>query len=107
MPGTDPLAAGKLEEEAAVETAGSSEVDILDTGLVAQTSGTGAGLEALLAAHRHLVVEQQGEPFAMLQGPGLGLGFEVLEGLRHAVQAEAGKQVAGRVDQHGGYPQWK
>jgi hypothetical protein len=107
MPGTDPLAAGKLEEEAAVQTAGGAEVDVLDAGLMAQTGGTGAGFEALLAAHRHLVVEQQGEPFGMLQGPGLGLGFKVLEGLRHAVQAEAGEQVAGRVDQHGGCPQWK
>jgi hypothetical protein len=107
MPGADPVAAGELEEQAAIETAGGAEVDILDAGLVAQARGTGAALEALLAAHRHLPVEQQGEPFGMLQSPGLGLGFQVVEGLGHAVQAEAGEKVEGRMDQHGGSPQWK
>lgn len=44
----DPVAAGELQEEIAIEAAGGAEVDILDLGVMAQLCGTGSRLEALL-----------------------------------------------------------
>ena len=39
----------------------------------------------------------------MLEGLGLGLGFEILEALGHAVKAEGGEQVEGGMGEHGGF----
>ena len=50
----DPVAAGELQEQIAVEAAGGAEVDVLDLGIMAQFCGTCPGLEALLAARRRL-----------------------------------------------------
>ena len=66
-PCADPVAGGELEEQRAIETAGGAEVDILDAGLMAQPRGPGASLEALLPSQRHLVVEQEAEPFGMFE----------------------------------------
>ena len=46
----DPVAAGELQEQIAVEAAGGAEVDVLDLGVMAEPGGTGSRLEALLAA---------------------------------------------------------
>jgi hypothetical protein len=107
MSRADPRAAGELEEQATIETAGRAEVDILDAGLMAQTCCPGTGLEPLLPAQRHLPLEQERQPFGMLQRLGLRLDLEIVEGLGHAVQAEAGEEVERRVDQHRRFPQWK
>ena len=100
-PRADPVAVGELEEQRAIEPAGSAEVDILDAGLMAQPRRPGASLEALLASQRHFVVEQEAEPFGMFEVARLGRGFERLEALGHAVEAEGMQKIDGRVGQHG------
>ncbi|MNL47523.1 hypothetical protein D3C87_1703160 [compost metagenome] len=80
----DPVAAGQLHEEIAVEAAGGAEVDILDLGVVAQLGGAGSRLEALLAAGGRLAFEKQGKPFAMLEASGFRLHLEFLIGACHA-----------------------
>ena len=68
MPFADPVAAGELQEQRAVEAAGGAEVDVLDLRGMAQPGGAGAALEPLLPAQRRLPLEQEGEPFGMLEG---------------------------------------
>lgn len=55
-----PVATRQLEEEIAVEAAGGVEVDVLDLGVTVQFCGARPRLEALLAARRHLPLEQKG-----------------------------------------------
>lgn len=91
----DPVAAGELEEEPAVEAARRLELDILDTGVVAQSGGANPVLEALLTAHRALAFEQEGKPVDMFEGAAFGLGLKFLEASGHAVKTEFGEQGHG------------
>ncbi len=67
---------------------------------MAQTGGAGAGFEPLLASQRHLVFDEQAEPLGMIEGTGLGVLVEVLEGFRHAVKTKGVQQVEGRMGEH-------
>jgi hypothetical protein len=62
--------------------------------------GAGAGFEPLLASQCHLVFDEQAEPLGMIEGTGLGVLVEVIEGLRHAVKTEGLQQVEGRMGEH-------
>ena len=106
LAGAYPLAAGELEEQGAVQPPGGAVVHVLYAGGVAKPRGAGPAFEALLAALGRLVVQQQGQPFGMLQGAGFGLDGHVVEGFGHSVQAELDQAVAGGMGQHG-VPQWK
>ena len=103
VPLADPVTAGELEEEPAIEPPGGAEVGVLDLRVVAQPCGAGACLEALLAPQRRFVFEKKGEPFAMFEGSGFGLRIEVLEAFGHAMKAEFAKHVEGGLGQHGRY----
>jgi len=100
MPGADPLAPGELEEQGSVETAWGAVVDILDAGGLAQFGGAGPALEALLPAQCRLLVEQQRQPFRMIEASGLRMIRKVLEPLGHAVQAEVMQLVEGGMAEH-------
>jgi hypothetical protein len=103
-----PVAACELEEERAVEASLGAEVDVLDLRVMTQPGGAGTSLKALLAPHRCFLLEQDGEPFAMIEGAGFRLGSEILEGFGHAVQAEVAHHVEGGMGQHDlFFPQWK
>ena len=41
------------------------------------------------------MLEQDGEPFAMIEGAGFRLGGEILKALGHAVQTEVAQYVEG------------
>jgi hypothetical protein len=69
----DPVASGELEEERAVEPAGTLIVDVLDAGRVTQPGDPGARFELLLPAQRKFVFEQQAEPFGVIEAARLGL----------------------------------
>ena len=57
---------------------------------------------------RVIAVEQEGEPLRVGQAPHLRLALEFGEGLGHAVEAEAGEEVEGRMAEHDRRPpQWK
>ena len=61
----DPLAAGELVEQGAIEAARGAVIDILDDGMVAQPGIAQPGGQALVAAMRHLAIDQQAEPIGM------------------------------------------
>lgn len=84
----DPVAACEFEEQGAIETAFGTEVGIFDLRVMAQPGRAGTGLEALLAPHRCFVLEQDGEPLAMIEGASFRLRVEILEAFGHTVQAE-------------------
>ena len=108
VPCPDPVAGRQAEEQASIEAARGSEVDILDGGVVAQPGGAGSGLEALLAPQRLFAVEEQAEPFAVFEAARLRLSHEVLEGLGHAGEAEFDEKIDSRMRQHGSVlAQWK
>jgi hypothetical protein len=69
-------------------------------GIMAQPCGSGASLEAPLPAQRHLVFEQEAEPFGMFEAAGLCGLFEFIEGLGHAVKAKVVQHVEGWMGQH-------
>ena len=103
-PGPDPVAGSELQERGAVEPALRVIVDVLDAGGMTKPRRAGAGLEALLAAQRHLVVEQQAEPLGVFEGACLGVGIDLLVALGHAVQAECVEEVESRMGEHVGSP---
>ena len=97
----DPLAGGELLEERAVEASGSAVVDVLDGGLaVAELGVLEPVLQATVVALGDLAVEQQGEPFGVVELVGLGLAAHLVEGLGHAGEAEFAQLVACRVVEH-------
>ena len=104
MFGTDPVAAGELEEKGAIEAARGAVIDVLDGGRLAQLGGAGAALELLLAAQGRLLIEQQGQPFGVIETACLGLRHEIAEALGHAVKAERQQLVEGGVGEHGSSP---
>lgn len=84
---SDPVAACEFEEQGTIETAFGTEVGIFDLRVMAQSGRAGMGLEALLA-QRRFVLDQDGEPLAMIQGASFRLRVEILEAFGHTVQAE-------------------
>ena len=54
----DPVAAGELQEQIAVEATGGAKVDVLDLGVMAEPGGTSSRLETLLAARRCLPLKK-------------------------------------------------
>ena len=73
----DPVASGELEEQRAVEAARALIVDVLDAGGMAQLSDPGARFELLLPAQRQLVLEQQAEPFGVIEAARFGVCVRV------------------------------
>src|SRR5208283_2417185 len=97
----DPVTSGELEEERAVEPAGTLIVDVLDAGRVTQSRDSGAGFELLLPAQRQLVFEQQAEPFGVIEAARLGVVLQVPEAFGQAVKTERVQLVEGRMSEHG------
>ena len=82
-------------------------IDILDAGGMAKVCCPGAGLEALLLSQGAFVIEEEPQPFGMIERAGLRIGLERLLALGHAMQAERVQEIEGRVCQHRGLRQWK
>jgi hypothetical protein len=76
----DPLAAGELVEQGAIEAVRRAAIDILDDGVMAQLGIAQAGRQALVAAMGDLAVDQEAEPVGMRQVGALAGGFEFGEG---------------------------
>ena len=106
-PGSDPVAGGEPEEQGPIQAAMAAVVDVLDACGVTQAGRTGAGLEALLAARRRLVLEQQTEPLGVVERTGLRVGLERLEPRRHAAQAEVVQEIESGMGQHHRLRHWK
>jgi hypothetical protein len=67
----DPLAAGELLEQGAVEAARGAVIDVLDDGMLAQPGIAQAGGQTLVAAESDLAIEQQPQPVGMGEGCGI------------------------------------
>lgn len=76
----DPVAAGELQEQIAVEATGGAKVDVLHLGVMAEPGGTSSRLETLLAARRRLALQKKSEPFAMFETPRFRLSLELVIG---------------------------
>jgi hypothetical protein len=73
---------------------------------MAQFGGPRTRLEPLLLAHRHLVLQQDAEPFEMIECPALRIGGQIAQAPGHANQAKIVQVINGGVLQHSGSPQW-
>ena len=74
--GVDPFAIDELVEQPAIETARGAVIDILDDGVVAQSGIAQAGGQALVAAMRHLAIDEQAEPIGMGERHAVAGSFE-------------------------------
>jgi hypothetical protein len=92
-PLTDPVAAGQLQEQRAIQAARRAVIDILDRGQVAQPGGLGTTFKAFLLAQRALAPQQNAQPLGMAERPALRVVSNVAEAFGHAVQAELVQQV--------------
>ena len=82
-------------------------IDILDRCRVAQARDARAAFEALLAAQCHFMIEDEAQPFGMIERSALGVRLHLLEALRHAVKAERVELIdRGMVQQDRPF-QWK
>src|SRR5271157_425975 len=93
--GVDPLALDQLLESRTVKTAGTTIIDILDAGLLAQFGDAQPRREALVLSQGRLAIEQKPEPFVMAEPAGLLVGGEFGEGLGHAMQAKGVELIEG------------
>jgi hypothetical protein len=100
----DPFAAGELLEQGAVETARRAIIDVLDNGVLAQPGIAQASGQALVAAVRNLVVEQQPQPVGVAERRDVAAGLQLGKGLRHAGKAELVQLVERGVGEQLGSP---
>ena len=91
----------QLRGTGAVEAARGAIVDVLDAGLLAQLGVSQPRRQPLVASQRRFAVEQQREPFGVAEARGLAAGFDVGEGLGHAVKAERVELIEGRMGEQG------
>ena len=105
----DPAAGGELLEEGFVEPPWRAVVDVLDRRLaVTQLGAAQPAVEPLGVAVGHLAVEQQRQPFGVIQVLGAVLGLQFGEGVGHAVELQCSELVDRGMHQHcGSSPQWK
>jgi hypothetical protein len=97
----DPAALDETGEQRAVETARGAVVNVLDARLLAQLGVAQASGEPLVVAQRGFAFEQQRKPFGVAEACSLAGGFDVDEGLGHAVEAERIEAVEGRMGEQG------
>ena len=57
--------------------------------------------EPLVASQRRFTFEQQRKPFGVAEACGVAAGFDVGEGLGHAVKAECVELIEGRMGEQG------
>ena len=80
----DPFAIGELLEKSAVEAARGSVIDVLNTGLLAQSGVAQSCGEPLIAAMGELTIEQEAEPVGVSKRGGFVGSFELGKCLGHA-----------------------
>ena len=95
----DPLAAGELVEQPAIEAARGPVIDVLDDGLVAQSGIAQPGGEAFVATMGYLAIDEQTEPVGVGEGCAFTGGFEFGESLGHAGKPELGHLIEHRMGQ--------
>jgi len=84
----DPAAERQLLEQRAVETTRRATDDIFDSGLLAQPGVAQTRLEPAILTIREFAVEQQSEPFGVIEFATTWVGGQFLIGARHSSEAE-------------------
>ena len=105
----DPAAGGELLEEGFVEPPWRAVVDVLDRRLaVTQLGAAQPALEPPGVAGGRLAVEQQRQPFGVIEVLGAVLGLQLGERVGHAVELQGSELVDRGMRQHCvSSPQWK
>ena len=93
----DPAAFDQHRQQASVEAARGAIVDVFDAGLLAQLGVLQPLRKSLVAPQRGFVFEQERKPFGVAEACGLAAGFDVGEGLGHAVKAQRVELVESRM----------
>src|SRR5271156_1739870 len=96
----DPLAAGELVERPTIEAARGAVIDVLDDGLVAQSSMAQPSSKTFVATMGDLAIDQQAEPIGMGKGGPFAGGFEFGESLGHAGKPELSELIKHWMGQH-------
>ena len=86
----------------AVEAARGAIVDVLDAGLLAQLGVLQPLRQPLVTSQRRFTFEQERKPFGVAEACGVAAGFDVGEGLGHAVKAERVELIEGRMRKQDG-----
>jgi len=97
----DPLAAGELLEQCAIEAARGPVIDVLDGGVVAQSGIAQPGGQAFVATMGDLAIDEEAQLVGMGEGCAFAGGFEFGEGLGHAGKPELGELIKHRMGQQG------
>ena len=96
----NPCAGRYVEDLSELFETGAELGKLLGEMAVAQLGVLEPVLQATVVALGDLAVEQQGEPFGVVELVGLGLAAHLVEGLGHAGEAEFAQLVACRVVEH-------
>jgi len=96
-----PAAAGKLEEQRAVQAARSTEVRVLDRGRLAQLGVAQPARQALVVPAGGFAVDQQAKSVLARQVGRLRGILQFGERLGHGGQAKAAQALGRGMDQHG------
>jgi len=104
--GIDPVTLEQGLEEASIQAACAAIIDVFWRGLMAQPGVSKTGNEALVMAMRHFPIEQQAQPFGMVQRRTVTMFVEFAERLGHAVQAQRVELIKGRMGKHNSLLQW-
>jgi hypothetical protein len=96
------MALDELEEQGTVEPARGAVIDILDGGLLTQLGVAHSRREAFVVPQGCFAIEQKREPFGMAEACGLAGGFDVGEGLGHAVKPERVELIEGGMSEQDG-----
>ena len=96
----DPGTLGQLQEQRLIQPAAVAEVDVLDTGRLAQLGLLQSRGELAVLAVADLPVHQQ--PQALFEAESFGVGgvHQLLEGKQHPEQAQLGEFFEQRMSQH-------
>lgn len=106
VPLLDPAAESELLEQRPIQPARGAVIDALDGGLVAQPGIAQPRPQSSVLAVGEFAVEQQAEPFGMLEFGTAWAGGQFLEGARHPGKAELAQLVERGMGQQGSPPQW-
>jgi len=104
----DPGSVDQMRHDDAIDAAGRAQIEILDTGGLAEGRKLQAGGQALGVAFGGLAIHEQAEPILEAEGlEGRACAALFIQRLGHSGQAERDEALGGGVGQHGFSPcQW-
>ena len=102
----DPVALEQHIEQATIEPARDTVIDVLGHGMVSQACMAQAQCQTSVIAVGGFMIEQQRQPFGMTKPSGFVVGRKIGKSLRHAGQAELPQHVESWMFEHSRSLQW-